>query len=74
MKWRREKERERERERESAGKRYEVRGNEDEMREGSARAGRTEKIRRIRARVFVRYTSIYIKNRSTATIRDLFSK
>lgn len=33
----------------------------------------TEKIKRIRASVSVRYTSIYIKNRSTATIRDLFS-
>lgn len=31
------------------------------------------KIKRIRACVSVRATSIYIKNRSAATIRDLFS-
>lgn len=38
----------------------------NEMKEDGKKLG-------VSARVFVRYTSIYIKNRSTATIRDLFS-
>jgi len=59
--------------RERNSRKYKMRRNEEKKQEDLARKKTTEKIRRIRARVSVCYTSIYIKNRSTATIRDLFS-